>query len=123
MIGALLRSPGRLSALALAGSGLAIALMPSRTGTVLAIPATTTRGTAETRAGLGGTFAALGLWAALRGSRDAYSAVGMTWLGAAAFRLLSLRLDEPETDATYWAYLAGELVLGAAGVAARGRTA
>lgn len=121
MVTAMLRRPGLVSALGLAGSGLAIALMPRRTGDVLALSATSARGVAETRAGLGGTYAALGLWAALRGSREAYTAVGVTWLGAAAFRLLSLRLDEPEADATYWAYLAGELVLGTAGLAARGR--
>jgi hypothetical protein len=121
MIAGLVRRPGLASALGLAGSGLAIALMPRRTGDVLHLSARSGRGVAETRAGLGGTYAALGTWAALRGSREAYTAVGVTWLGAAAFRLLSLRLDEPETDATYWAYLAGELILGAAGLAARGR--
>jgi hypothetical protein len=81
------------------------------------------RGIAETRAGLGGTFVALGLWALHGGSVDAYRAVGMTWLGAGAFRTLSLVVDHPETDWTYWAYLGLELALGigALGAGARSR--
>ena len=73
---------------------------------------------AETRAGLGGTFLALGLWATGRGSPDAFTAVGMTWLGAGAFRTSSLVIDDPETDWTYWAYLAAELTLGLSALAA-----
>jgi hypothetical protein len=69
--------------------------------------------------GLGGTFAGLGLWALARRSSDAYTAVGMTWLGAAVVRGLSLRLDEPETDWTFWAFFAGEVGFGLAGLVAR----
>jgi hypothetical protein len=110
-----------LSAGALAASGLAIALMPERTLAQLELTPLSARGITETRAGLGGTFAGLGLWALVRRTSDAYTAVGMTWLGAAAFRTYSLSKDEPETPPSYWAYLAGETVLGAAGLLARSR--
>ena len=118
----LMAKPGRLSSLALAASGVAIAASPQRVGEVLHIPASSARGTAETRVGLGGTFAGLGLWALVRGTSDAYTAVGMTWLGAAVVRVLALRVDEPETDWSYWAYLGGEVTLGLAGLAARSRS-
>jgi hypothetical protein len=110
---------GTLSAAALAASGLAIALMPERTLVQLELTPESARGITETRAGLGGTFAGLGLWALARGTSDAYTAVGMTWLGAAVFRTYSLKADEPETKPSYWAYLAGETLLGVAGVLGR----
>ena len=112
---------GTLSAAGLAASGLAIALMPEKTLANLELVPESARGITETRAGLGGTFAGLGLWALVRGTSDAYTAVGMTWLGAAAFRAYSLKADEPETKPSYWAYLTGEVVLGTAGVLARSR--
>jgi hypothetical protein len=112
---------GAVSAGALAASGIAIALMPERTLTALELTPASARGLTETRAGLGGTFAGLGLWALLRGTSDAYTAVGMTWLGAAAFRTYSLKADAPETKPSYWAYLTGEVVLGTAGIIARKR--
>ncbi|MDX6217322.1 MAG: hypothetical protein QOG99_2906 [Frankiales bacterium] len=112
---------GTLSAAALTASGLAIALMPERTLAALELVPESPRGLTETRAGLGGTFAGLGLWALMRGTSDAYTAVGMTWLGAAAFRTYSLKADEPETKPSFWAYLTGEVVLGTAGVLARKR--
>ena len=117
----LVRRPGLTSSAALAASGLAIALDPRRTGAALHLQPTSSRGIAETRAGLGGTFAALGLWALARGSAESYTAVGVTWLGAAVVRAVSLTVDEPETDWTFWAYLAAEVTLGIAGLAARGR--
>jgi|SRR5690348_1254189 hypothetical protein len=109
---------GRLSSAALAGSGLGIALQPQRALEVLGLAAMSNRGVAETRAALGGTFLALGLWALGHGSPDAYTAVGMTWLGAGAFRTSSLAVDDPETDWTYWAYLAAEITLGLSALAA-----
>ena len=112
---------GTLSAMALGASGLAIALMPERTAAVLQLAPQGPRGITETRVGLGGTYAGLGLWALMRGTSDAYTAVGATWLGAAAFRTWSLQKDGPETDASFWAYLTGETLLGVAGVLARGR--
>ena len=112
---------GTLSAAALAGSGIALALLPEKVLPSLDLAPQSARGLAEARAGLGGTFAGLGLWALLRGTSDAYTAVGMTWLGAAAFRTYSLQVDEPETTPSYWAYLTGEVVLGTAGVLARSR--
>jgi hypothetical protein len=113
-------SMGTWSSASLMASGLAIAVMPRRVEPVLDVHATSARGVAETRAGLGGTFAALGGWALLRRTSDSYTAVGVTWLGAAALRLIALRQDNPKTDTTYWAFFAAELTLGAAGVLASG---
>jgi hypothetical protein len=116
------RRPGFTSSLALAASGVGIALDPQRAGAVMRIPPASARGTTEMRAGVGGTFAALGAWALLRGSSDAYTAVGVTWLGAAVVRAVSMQVDEPDKDATFWAFLAGETVFGLAGILAGGRS-
>jgi hypothetical protein len=79
----------------------------------------------QTRAGLGGTYAALGGWALVSRDPTAQAAVGVTWLGAAAARIGSLVLDRPRTDGAYWAYLAAEIGLGAVALVgarrARGR--
>jgi hypothetical protein len=117
----LLRHPGRASALALSASGVGIAVDPRRAGDVMRLPPTNARGVTEMRAGVGGTFAALGAWAALRGTSDAYTAVGVTWLGAAAVRAVSMQTDRPEKDWTFWAFLGMETTLGLAGILARGR--
>jgi hypothetical protein len=117
----IVRRPGVTSAVALGASGVGIALDPQRAGAVMRIPPASARGITEMRAGVGGTFAALGAWALLRGTSDAYTAVGVTWLGAAVVRVLSMKADEPETDASFWAFLAAETTLGLAGVVARGR--
>jgi hypothetical protein len=117
----LLRRPGRASALALSASGVGIAVDPRRAGDVMRLPPTNARGVTEMRAGVGGTFAALGAWAALRGTSDAYTAVGVTWLGAAAVRAVSMQTDRPERDWTFWAFLGLETTLGVAGILARGR--
>jgi Domain of unknown function (DUF4345) len=109
---------GQISSAALLASGLAGLLIPERVSAALDLPATSPRGNAETRAGLGGTYAALGAYALLSRSPGARRAVGATWLGAAGARIAALKLDEPETDWTYWAYLAGELVLGGAALLA-----
>ena len=119
-IGSALRRPGLTSALALGLSGVGIALDPIRAGDMMRIPPMSARGRTEMRAGVGGTFAALGGWAARRGTTDAYTAVGVTWLGAAAVRVLSMRTDDPETDWTFWLFLAAETTLGLAGVLSRG---
>jgi hypothetical protein len=121
VISTIRRRPGVVSALALAASGVGIALDPKRAGAVMRMPPASARGVTEMRAGVGGTFAALGAWALLRRTSDAYTAVGVTWLGAAAVRTVSLRVDEPETDWTFWAFLAGEMTLGLAGLVARTR--
>jgi hypothetical protein len=94
-------------------SGVAGITMPGQVAEALHLTPTDARGLAEARAGLGGTYAALGAWGLLSRSVAAQRAVGITWLGAAAVRLTALSLDEPETDASYWAYLAGEIGLGA----------
>ena len=59
-------------------SGIGIALQPKQAAGALDLSTSSARGVAETRIGLGGTYAALGLWALARGSTDAYTAVGMT---------------------------------------------
>jgi hypothetical protein len=112
---------GRVSSAALMASGLAGVFMPTKVAEALDLPATSGRGLAETRAGLGGTYAALGAWALVSRHPAARVAVGVTWLGAAAARLGALAVDEPETDATYWAYLAAELGLGTAAIASARR--
>jgi hypothetical protein len=119
-LGSVLRRPGLTSALALSLSGVGIALDPGRAGELMRMPPTSARGRVEMRAGVGGTFAALGGWAARRGTSDAYTAVGVTWLGAAAVRALSMQTDDPETDWTFWLFLAAETTLGLAGVLSRG---
>lgn len=95
-------------------SGLAGVVMPTRVAEALDLPARTPRAVAEARAGLGGTYAALGGWALLSRDPTAQAAVGVVWLGAAAARLASLVIDRPKTDAAFWGYLGVELGLGAA---------
>lgn len=90
--------------------------MPDSVGAALQLPPTSGRGRAEVRAGLGGTLAAPGGWALADRSAAASTAVGFTWLAAAAARIVSLVVDRPRTDLPFWLYLAGELGLGAAGV-------
>jgi hypothetical protein len=107
---------GLVSAAALCASGVAGVLIPGSVGEALALPPDTGRGTAEIRAGLGGTYAALGGWALLNRSPAASSAVGYTWLGAAVARIASLKLDRPRTDPAFWLYLAAELSLGTVAV-------
>jgi hypothetical protein len=97
-----------------------MAATPTAAAGAMQLKPTSQRGVAETRIGLGGTFAGLGLWALARRNSDAYTAVGVTWLGAAAVRGLSLQLDEPETDWTFWAFFAAEVGLGLAGLVDRG---
>ncbi|MDP9118076.1 MAG: hypothetical protein M3O28_12610 [Actinomycetota bacterium] len=109
---------GRLSSAALCASGVAGIAVPQDFLKALDLAATSPRGIAETRLGLGGTFAGLGGWALLSGAPAAHRAVGMTWLGAAAVRMASVKIDRPRTDWTYWAYLTGELGLGSASMIA-----
>jgi len=112
---------GRVSSAALMLSGLAGAVMPERVASALKVSPTSARGIAETRAGLGGTYAALGGWALVSGNPTAYVAVGATWLGAAVARSASLAVDRPDTDATFWGYLAAEVGLGVMALAAARR--
>jgi hypothetical protein len=116
-------SPGlaRLSSAAMFASGIAAVLQPEIVAGALHLSPTDARGRAESRAGFGGTFAALGAFGLLSRSPAAQRAIGVTWLGAAAARLAALRLDDPETDATFWAYLAGEVGLGTAALVGAGR--
>jgi hypothetical protein len=108
--------PGSLSSAALMVSGLAGVLMPQRVGAALELPPMSDRAVAETRAGLGGTYAALGAWGLLTRDQGVQRAIGFTWLGAAGARLWALRKDEPKANWTYWSFLAAELGLGVAAV-------
>lgn len=105
---------GRLSSAALMLSGAAGVVTPQRVASTLDLPPRSSRGVAETRAGLGGTYAALGGWALLSRDPTAQAAVGVTWLGAAAARVASLALDRPRTDWAFWSYLVAEVAFGAA---------
>jgi hypothetical protein len=107
---------GRVSSAALMLSGLAGVLAPTKVASALDLPAASGRAVAETRAGLGGTYAALGGWALLSRHPAAHAAVGVTWMGAAAARIASLLIDDPRTDGAFWAYLAAELGFGSAAI-------
>jgi hypothetical protein len=108
---------GRVSSAALMLSGLAGVLTPTKVASALDLSAASSRAVAETRAGLGGTYAALGGWALLSRHPAAHAAVGVTWTGAAAARIASLMIDHPRTDWAFWAYLAAELGFGSAAIA------
>src|SRR5690242_1639496 len=101
---------GRLSSAALMVSGLAGVVIPERVADELQLTVDSPRGSAEVRAGLGGTYAALGGWALVSSQPAAEAAVGATWLGAAGVRLASLALDRPKTSVSFWAYLGAEIV-------------
>ena len=102
-------------------SGVAGVVSPTTVASALELPATSKRGIAEVRAGLGGTYAALGGWALVSREPAAQRAVGVTWLGAAAARLGSLVVDRPKTNWQFWAYLAAEIGLGATAVGSASR--
>ena len=104
---------GRVSSAALMLSGISGVVAPRSVAAALQLTPQSDRGIAETRAGLGGTYAALGGWALLSRDPTAQAAVGVTWLGAAAVRLASLKVDRPETDLAFWGYLAAEIGFGA----------
>jgi hypothetical protein len=108
---------GRVSSAALMLSGLSAVVAPTRVVAALDLSAASDRGITETRAGLGGTYAALGGWALVSRDRSAQTAVGVTWLGAAAVRLASLVIDRPRTDRAFWGYLAAEIGFGAIALA------
>jgi hypothetical protein len=114
---------GHLSSAALMFSGAAGVAIPEKVTAALELPPVSPRGLTEARAGLGGTYAALGAYGLVSRSAGAQSAVGWTWIGAGVVRLAGLARDKPRTDAAYWAYLACELGLGTAALlAARKRT-
>jgi hypothetical protein len=113
---------GRVSSAALMLSGISGVLTPKSVASALQLSPQSDRGVAETRAGLGGTYAALGGWALLSHDPTAQTAVGVTWLGAAAVRLASLVVDRPRTNVAYWGYLAAEVGFGATALASATRT-
>lgn len=102
-------------------SGAAGVAIPDRVSAALDLTPGSGRGITETRAGLGGTYVALGAFAALSGSAGAQRAVGFTWLGAGVTRLATMKVDRPSTDPIYWLSLGMELGLGAAALATAGR--
>jgi hypothetical protein len=104
---------GRLSSAALMLSGVAGVVMPERVVSALQLTPISSRGIGETRAGLGGPYAALGGFALFNRRQTAVAAVGAAWLGAAVARLVSLAIDRPRTDRAFWAYLTAEVGFGA----------
>lgn len=108
---------GRLSSAALMLSGAAAVVNPRGVAAALHLTADDARGITETRAGLGGTYAALGGWALLSRAPAADAAVGMTWLGAAAVRVATRKIDRPPATASYWVYLGLEVGCGTASLA------
>jgi hypothetical protein len=70
------------------------------------------RGLAEARAGLGGTYAGLGLVGSVAGTRSVDAAIGATWLGAGVVRAGAWQRERFTAHWTYWVYLAGECALG-----------
>jgi hypothetical protein len=112
----------RVSSAALMLSGIAGVLTPRSVASALDLTAGSNRGITETRAGLGGTYAALGGWALVSRDPTAQTAVGVTWLGAAAVRLASLVIDRPRTDRAFWGYLAAEIGFGTAALASARRS-
>jgi hypothetical protein len=113
---------GHVSSAALMLSGVAGVAIPAKVTAALELPPVSPRGLTEARAGLGGTYAALGAYGLVSGNAGAQRAIGWTWLGAGVVRLAGLATDKPRTDTAYWAYLACELGLGTAAlVAARKR--
>lgn len=112
---------GRVSSAALLLSGAAALVAPDAVASALRLVPSDARGMAETRAGLGGTYAALGAWSCFSSSPEAAVAVGVTWWGAAAARLTSLVIDRPRTDGSFWTYLGLEVVLGGMAVTAARR--
>jgi len=91
---------GRLSSAALMLSGVAAVVNPQGVADALHLTAGDARGMTETRAGLGGTFAALGGWALVSRDPGAEAAVGVTWLGAAAVRVATRQIDRPPATAS-----------------------
>jgi hypothetical protein len=93
-------------------SGVAAVVNPQGVAEALHLASADARGVTETRAGLGGTYAALGGWALVSSEPAADVAVGMTWLGAAAVRVAALRVDRPAVTASYWVFLGLEVGCG-----------
>jgi hypothetical protein len=108
---------GRLSSAVLMLSGMAGIVSPRAVGSALDLAPGGARGIAETRAGLGGTYAALGGWASVSRDPAAEIAVGVTWLGAAAVRIASLAVDRPRTNLAFWSYLGLEIGCGVSALA------
>ncbi len=106
---------GYVAAALLTLSGLAGVLIPDRVATALLTRFEGARGRLEFRVAYA-TFVGLGAWALAVGDREVFIGIGFLWFAAAAVRLAFTVVDRPKIDTTYWAYLALELGLGAAGV-------
>lgn len=71
-------------------------LAPRYTASALDLQTTqSTMGLSELRAGSGGLFVVMGLWALLTGDPTAYFAIGVAYAGAGLGRALSILLDTP----------------------------
>ena len=110
---------GYVSSAILAASGLAGVVAPDRIGTALQTDLSPPRARAEFRV-VYGTLAAVAIFALVAGDPPVFRAIGFLWLGAAVVRLLALAVDRPKADWTYWAYLGLEVLLGVAGILAKG---
>jgi hypothetical protein len=108
---------GYVSSAILAASGLAGVIIPARIGAALQTDLSPPRAKAEFRVAYG-TFVGLGIFALVAGDPTVFRAIGALWLGAAIVRLIAMAWDRPKTDWTFWAYLALEVGLGAAGLLA-----
>src|SRR5258707_14290439 len=97
---------GRLSSAALMLSGVAAAVDPKGVVAALHLTAADARGVTETRAGLGGTYAALGGWALISRGPAADAAVGGTWLGGGGGRGATRKIRRPPVTAACWGHLA-----------------
>lgn len=102
-----------MSSAILAASALAGVVIPRRVGEALDTDVSPPRARAEFRIAYG-AMTGVGVWGVMSGEAAAFAAVGFLWLGAAAVRVLSLVLDRPRADWTYWTYLAAEAGLATA---------
>lgn len=110
---------GFVSGAVLAVSGIAGVLVPQQVAAALDIGLPTGRAKAELRIAYA-AFGALGVWAVIVGESALFTGIGVLWLGAAAVRLVTLALDRPRADASYWAIFAMEVTFGLAGVLGNG---
>src|SRR5437764_9042983 len=77
---------GRLPAAALFASGVAGVVIPREFIANIELGATSPRGLAEARPGLGGTYAGLGAVGLIAATRSTDAAIAATWLGAGVVR-------------------------------------
>src|SRR5215468_4998595 len=101
-----------VGALALLIYGIASLLAPHRIALFIAQILDSSRGVAEFRILNGGFMIGLSLAALLANQPVGYAVLGIGWLGAAASRLIAMVVDRPPLNASFFAYLVAEVVLG-----------